>query len=338
MMGGYQAKQTAPLGTMGEPLWVRVMGGTGFGNMSVSSNTGNLTSGTEKTGNVFVDGVAANNGLAALKTPLGSNPMQPMWIKDANNPAGALGLPAAGGAGIQFPNGHSYAYDADGYITPSGGSGDGTGIVPGAVGGPGGGSPAAAAGATVANSFKTNMASVIPMIGMMFAAKFKSPIAQIGAMFLSMMLSKMMTAQAGGGGGGGGGGILGSILSIFGGGGGVPGGLEGGLTSGGPNGLVNRYNVSPAAFVNAPHYAEGTGNTSGGMPAILHENEAVIPLSRGRKVPVELTGVSSRGNGTTVINNFNVSSPDADSFRKSKQQIASDLHAGATRAYARNNP
>jgi len=47
---------------------------------------------------------------------------------------------------------------------------------------------------------------------------------------------------------------------------------------------------------NAPAYAEGTANTSrqlsklpgGGIPSILHPNEAVIPLSKGRKVPVDL--------------------------------------------------
>ena len=46
----------------------------------------------------------------------------------------------------------------------------------------------------------------------------------------------------------------------------------------------------------APAFADGTANTSrqlsklpgGGIPSILHPNEAVIPLSRGRKVPVDL--------------------------------------------------
>ncbi|MCC0010881.1 MAG: tape measure protein [Hyphomicrobiaceae bacterium] len=49
-------------------------------------------------------------------------------------------------------------------------------------------------------------------------------------------------------------------------------------------------------FKSAPQFAEGTANTSrslsklpgGGIPSILHPNEAVIPLSRGRKVPVDL--------------------------------------------------
>lgn len=48
-----------------------------------------------------------------------------------------------------------------------------------------------------------------------------------------------------------------------------------------------------AAFHNAPHFAEGTPNTSG-IPAVLHDNEAVVPLSPGRKIPVELGGARRR--------------------------------------------
>ncbi len=46
----------------------------------------------------------------------------------------------------------------------------------------------------------------------------------------------------------------------------------------------------------APKFAEGTANTShhvsrlagGGIPSILHPNEAVVPLPKGRKIPVDL--------------------------------------------------
>lgn len=65
---------------------------------------------------------------------------------------------------------------------------------------------------------------------------------------------------------------------------------EGGVVG---SGSPTRARAPLAAFVNAPHYASGTSNTSfggGGMPAILHPNEAVIPLSRGRFVPVEMRG------------------------------------------------
>lgn len=57
-------------------------------------------------------------------------------------------------------------------------------------------------------------------------------------------------------------------------------------------------NVSnPAPWQRVPQYAEGTANTSG-IPALLHDNEAVIPLSRGRKVPVEMSGAG--GGGVTI--------------------------------------
>lgn len=54
----------------------------------------------------------------------------------------------------------------------------------------------------------------------------------------------------------------------------------------------------PSAVNKIPQYAEGTGNTSGGIPAVLHPNEAVIPLSRNRKVPVEMKG--GAGGGVTI--------------------------------------
>ena len=46
-------------------------------------------------------------------------------------------------------------------------------------------------------------------------------------------------------------------------------------------------------------FAIPTANTSG-IPAILHDNEAVIPLSRGRKIPVEMGGVQSGGGGVVI--------------------------------------
>ncbi|MFO6463097.1 phage tail length tape measure family protein [Jannaschia sp. KMU-145] len=52
-------------------------------------------------------------------------------------------------------------------------------------------------------------------------------------------------------------------------------------------------------FHGIPEFARGTANTSG-MPAILHANEAVIPLDGNRKVPVSLAG---GGGGDMVVNN-----------------------------------
>ncbi|WP_175497562.1 phage tail tape measure C-terminal domain-containing protein [Roseivivax halotolerans] len=97
---------------------------------------------------------------------------------------------------------------------------------------------------------------------------------------------------------------------------------------------ANFANAPVAAFRNAPHFAQGTPNTSG-IPAILHENEAVIPLTKGRKVPVEM---SDAGHSSGVVQNFNwtVHSPDADSFRRSKDQISADMARAGQRAIQKN--
>lgn len=103
---------------------------------------------------------------------------------------------------------------------------------------------------------------------------------------------------------------------------------------------VNSYNVGMSAFSGAPHYAEGTENTSGGIPAILHRDEAVIPLSRGREVPVRLTGNDSNANdnGRTVTNNvtMHIVTPDAASFGKSSKQTKRDMSVGLQVAAARS--
>ena len=55
--------------------------------------------------------------------------------------------------------------------------------------------------------------------------------------------------------------------------------------------------IDMSMFSSAPAFADGTANTSkylsrvsgGGIPSILHPNEAVVPLSRGRSIPVDLS-------------------------------------------------
>ena len=98
-------------------------------------------------------------------------------------------------------------------------------------------------------------------------------------------------------GGGGGGGLLGMVsplLNMIPGVGpllGMGSRLLGGLFSeGGYSGSAVKYQpVAADIFKNARHFSEGTQNISGGIPSILHPEEAVVPLSRGRKIPVQLT-------------------------------------------------
>jgi hypothetical protein len=120
------------------------------------------------------------------------------------------------------------------------------------------------------------------------------------------------------------------------------GGLLGGLFSeGGYSGEAVSSAVMPASFwAGAPHYAEGTPNTSGGTPAILHDNEAVVPLSRGREIPVRLEGPGAGGDSAQqpVIYNMNnnIHARDADSFRKNARQVGSDFYRMISRAHVRN--
>jgi hypothetical protein len=136
-------------------------------------------------------------------------------------------------------------------------------------------------------------------------------------------------------GGGGGAGIGSLFAGLF---------KEGGYSTS----PVSGTRLSPSAWSNAPHYKEGTSNTSGGMPAVLHPNEAVIPLSRGRKIPVDLGGdnlaqkrasgqdsLDRKGRPAIVLNLNGVK--DADSFKRSKGQITSALASASQRAQMRDN-
>ncbi|WP_170428121.1 phage tail length tape measure family protein [Ruegeria arenilitoris] len=127
--------------------------------------------------------------------------------------------------------------------------------------------------------------------------------------------------------GGGGGGGIGGLIGAF----------VGSLAEGGYSTAAPAQETAPiSAFRHAPHFSEGTTNTSG-IPSILHPNEAVIPLSKGRKIPVEMAGGAGGGGTTiTVPQNFYIQTPDADSFRRSQKQVAADAGAASQRAIQSN--
>jgi len=142
-----------------------------------------------------------------------------------------------------------------------------------------------------------------------------------------------------GGSGSGGGGLL---SGLFGGGG--DGGFLAGLFSEGgySTQAVARSAVPAAAFKNAPHFAEGgvTPNAAGGgIPAILHQSEAVVPLSRNRSIPVELNGGANGGAGQMLnyAPTYNIQTPDADSFRRTQKQVTAEGFSAAQRAAKANN-
>ena len=90
--------------------------------------------------------------------------------------------------------------------------------------------------------------------------------------------------------------------------------------------------VSLDAFNSAPAFAEGTANTSrylsrvsgGGIPSILHPNEAVVPLSRGRSIPVDLSFAMQPSASMDV---------DLSPLSKMAESIG-DLAASLSRSYA----
>ena len=96
-----------------------------------------------------------------------------------------------------------------------------------------------------------------------------------------------------------------------------------------------RVNVPTEIFKNAPQFAQGTpntGNFNGGIPAILHANEAVVPLSGGRKIPVQLKGDTEH---KTVVHNTNyyISAEDVDSFNRSREQIEAGKFSSLQNSY-----
>jgi len=106
---------------------------------------------------------------------------------------------------------------------------------------------------------------------------------------------------------------------------------EGGLSTQPVTGSM----FSSASFRDVPHYREGTHNTSG-IPAMLHPNEAVIPLSRGRSVPVEL---NDNGGGRSINIGgpvFNISTPDANSFRQAQGATERQINRTMRRSARRN--
>lgn len=124
-----------------------------------------------------------------------------------------------------------------------------------------------------------------------------------------------------------GGSFIASGLSFF--------GSTGSFAKGGISGSPPERVLAPAsAFVGAPQFEKG-GLTSGGMPAILHPNEAVVPLSGNRAIPVDIR--NGGGQGMNIVNQFNFPvGTDVDSFRRSQGQIGSDVSQSMRRAARRN--
>lgn len=162
-------------------------------------------------------------------------------------------------------------------------------------------------------------------------AAHSNPIADILQMVSSIAIGSMFQGPSAAGGAGSGG----FMHNLFNGGGGLGSSSNWLLNQfGGGQIAPNFSGPSGMGFSGMPRFAEGTHNTSG-FPAMLHPNEAVIPLSRGRKVPIEMPDSQSQ-QSNTFNSNITIVTPNPDGFRKSKGSVAAEQNRMMRRNALRN--
>lgn len=105
--------------------------------------------------------------------------------------------------------------------------------------------------------------------------------------------------------------------------------------------------VALSAFKSAPAFAEGTANTSrytsrvpgGGIPSILHPNEAVVPLSRGRSIPVDLSmAMPSMQAPEMDLSPLNLLAASIDDLASSMSMPVPDISISAPSSQATSAP
>ncbi|MGH2625229.1 MAG: hypothetical protein ACRDHY_01090, partial [Anaerolineales bacterium] len=230
----------------------------------------------------------------------GSTPLNPIYANVLNLPTG--GVAGAGGLLDPFFNG-------TGPRLPEG-------------------DPAAAANQAGAEA-QGAASSFFSSIGSFFVDGFDSLTSTIGgaisALVSALSASASAASSTGGSGGGAGGGssasgwlsIFSSILGAF------------GYHTGGIAGTGGRGRMIPAfAFAGAPRLHEGgmLGLKANEVPAILERGEEVLTRDDPRH--------QRNGGGVTVM--MNVTTQDANSFRRSNGQIATELGIALDRAAKRN--
>lgn len=154
------------------------------------------------------------------------------------------------------------------------------------------------------------------------AATTSGPVLASGVVQGAQAGAPILAAGVASGAGGGGGGSGSGFLSSMGGWGGLLSMAVGAFSGGGVSTSPTQFaNVPLSAFHNAPHFSGG--GVSDGIPALLHPNEAVVNLSGGGRIPVDLRGDSAGGG--QIINApqyITITTPNPDSFRRSEKQIA----------------
>ena len=167
--------------------------------------------------------------------------------------------------------------------------------------------------------FLTNLKGVFTSGGEIFSGLFTDLGGTFGKLFdgllggLGGMFDGIM-GMLGGGGGGGLGGLISTGMSLF------------GFAQGGYTSMMKDY--SNGGVAKGPR---------SGYPAILHGNEAVVPLPGGNKIPVEMTGASSSAGTVNSSVNININNAtgaaevstesDAQEAKQFSQQISAVVQA-----------
>lgn len=176
-----------------------------------------------------------------------------------------------------------------------------------------------------------------------FKDLFNSLIRELNKIALNRIWMGLIQGVQKGFAGAGEGGGFGGFLKGF--GGGFAGGF-GGSTSvpattaakGGISDELSRNIRVPAAvFAAARQYAAG-GMPGGVIPTLLHPREAVVPLSGGRSIPVEMRPGSKGGEERPVSINVRmiVQTPDPNTFRQNSGQMAAELMRELRGRFARD--
>ena len=150
-----------------------------------------------------------------------------------------------------------------------------------------------------------------------FVGSVVSQISRLAAQDIAGSLFKGLGGGGGGGGGGFGGGLMSLFSSFFGGGGAFSGQTAGGM-----------FTLPGEGYANGGAFTNGVVDTTTFFnPAMMGEAgpEAIMPLARDSSGRL---GVRGGGGGSQNVSiTFNVSTPDANSFRASEGQISARMHA-----------
>lgn len=162
-----------------------------------------------------------------------------------------------------------------------------------------------------------------------FSSLADSILQDVTRMAIQGLASNAFGAVSGGGGGPGAGGGLGGVIGSFFGGGGA----GGAGASGGGAGFLGAAS-SLFGFQNGGSFDVSSATSAASIPGGTDNRLVAFRARDGERVTVDKPG-DGGGGGMNIT--FNISTPDANSFRRSQSQILSDAQTQLARASRRNN-